>query len=125
LELSSRVIWPEENGNPTARPNLDPGEQKEEAQWKVIGRPVEYDDILRHLALEEENLTKGKDHFVGVSRFLRRLSMVHGYSYDSCRIKLRELEGLGRVQVYKTPNPFSERDTAAVKTVKDSPGTEG
>jgi hypothetical protein len=67
--------------------------------------------------LEQEDLFRKRNGFVGITRFIRTHLVSKGYDHFSAFRVLQELDKNGIVEVYHVPNPNSDFETAAVRSV--------
>ena len=81
--------------------------------------PITADSFLHELR-EQEDLFRQRNGFVGITRFIRNHLVSKGYDHFSAFRVLQELNNNGTLEVYHVPNPNSDYETAAVRSV-DNP----
>lgn len=76
-------------------------------------KSISKDEFLGFLQSEERRFSR-LSGFVGISRFLRRLTNM-GYDYHHSKEVLSELERDGALEIYQVPNPDGDHSVSAVR----------
>ncbi|MEZ6130351.1 MAG: HEPN domain-containing protein [Planctomycetaceae bacterium] len=79
-------------------------------------RSISEEEFLNELKQQEDYFAQ-TNGFVGVTRFIRTHLVSKGYNHVAAYQLLQELDANGVVEVYHVPNPYSDFETAAIRTV--------
>lgn len=81
-------------------------------------KEITEEEFMRQLANQEERFSKqfGENSFVGVSLFLRHLTNL-GYMYHPAKKMIDRLHNQEKIAIHKVPNPESDHETTAIKTI--------
>lgn len=86
-----------------------------------IFEDISEEELLEELRQQEAHYLKHKDGFVSLSRFVKGHLSSKGYDISSVYELVEALEDKGQVEVYYVDNPYSQYNTAAIRSITELP----